>query len=121
MADENNREYGGSIQNGRVVFAEPGAVASPKTDAVASIDLPMGVSTFHSHPSGTVVDSPPANTIGGATTTYSFIQTPSQTDINNAGVHTHYVFGRGNGNVYVYTSKGIQAVVPMKFFVSPKE
>ncbi|WP_255416463.1 hypothetical protein [Prevotella sp. OH937_COT-195] len=31
---------------------ESGAVASHKTDLVASIDLPIGVSTFHSNPSG---------------------------------------------------------------------
>jgi RHS repeat-associated protein len=119
-ADANNREYGGSIENGKVVTATPGAVANPKTDAVASIELPMGGSTFHSHPSGTVVDSPPAGTLGGSTTTYSFIQTPSQTDKNNAGASTHYVFGRGNGSVYIYTSGGVQAVIPFKQFVTPK-
>jgi RHS repeat-associated protein len=119
-ADANNREYGGSIENGKVVTATPGVVANPKTDAVASIEVPAGVSTFHSHPSGTVVDSPPTGTIGGTTTTYSFTQTPSQTDKNNAGVNTHYVFGRGNGNVYIYTSGGVQAIIPMKQFVTPK-
>ena len=67
MVDSNNREYGGAIQNGRVILAEPGAVANPKTDAFASIDLPTGVSTFHSHPSGTIVESPPGNVIGDST------------------------------------------------------
>jgi len=96
------------------------AVANPKTDATASIELPTGVSTFHSHPSGTVVDSPPANTFGGTTTTYSFTQTPSQTDINNAGTSTNYVFGRSSGKVYIYNSNGVQVVIPMKQFVTPK-
>jgi uncharacterized protein RhaS with RHS repeats len=118
--DANNREYGGSIENGKVVTATPGAVANPKTDATASIELPTGVSTFHSHPSGTVVDSPPANTMGGTTTTYSFIQTPSQTDINNAGTSTNYVFGRSSGKVYIYNSNGVQAIIPIKQFVTPK-
>jgi len=119
-ADANNREYGGSIQNGVVVAAAPGPVANPKTDAIASIELPVGVSTFHSHPSGTVVDAPPAGTIGGTTTTYSFTQTPSPQDITNAGAHTNYVFGRSNNNVYIYNSNGVQAVIPMKHFVNPK-
>jgi hypothetical protein len=119
-ADANNREYGGSIQNGVVTTATPGAVANPKTDATASIELPMGVSTFHSHPSGTVIDAPPAGTIGGTTTTYSFIQSPSPQDITNAGTHTNYVFGRSNNNVYIYNSNGVQAVIPMKYFVNPK-
>jgi len=119
--DSNNREYGGSIQNGRIVLAEPGPIANPKTDAIASIDLPTGVSTFHSHPSGTIVEYPPANTIGGSTTTYSFIQQPSGIDISNAGTNTHYVFGRSSGNVSIYTSEGVQAIIPMKYFVTPKD
>jgi RHS repeat-associated protein len=118
--DANNREYGGSIQNGVVTAETPGAVANPKTDATASISLPSGVSTFHSHPSGTVVDAPPAGTLGGTTTTYSFTQTPSPIDINAAGTSTHYVFGRSAGKVYVYTASGVQAVIPVKRFVTPK-
>lgn len=30
------------------------------------------------------------------------------------------VFARGNGNVYIYTSKGVQAIMSMKYFVTPK-
>ncbi|WP_455498822.1 hypothetical protein [Coprobacter sp.] len=120
-SDANNREYGGSIQNGAVITEDPGIVANPQTDATASISLPSGVSTFHSHPSGTIITTPPTGTLGGITTTYSFTQSPSSIDINNAGSQTHYVFGRGNGNVYVYTSKGIQSVIPMKQFVKPKK
>ena len=117
----NNREYGGSIKNREVVAAAPGAVANPKTDATANILLPSGVSTFHSHPSGTVVDAPPAGSYGGTTTTYSFTQSPSPMDINAAGTNTHYVFGRSAGVVYVYTANGIQSEIPMKQFVTPKK
>jgi RHS repeat-associated protein len=120
-ADANNREYGGSIENGKVVTVTPGAVANPKTDATVNILLPSGVSTFHSHPSGTVVNAPSEGTIGGTTTTYSFTQSPSPMDINAAGTNTHYVFGRSSGVVYVYTANGIQAVIPMKQFVTPKK
>ena len=118
-AEANNREYGGSIQNGTVVTATPGAVANPQTDATASILLPSGVSTFHSHPSGNVVDAPPVGTLGGTTTTYSFNQSPSPQDITNAGNNTNYVFGRSAGIVYVYTANGVQAVIPMKQFATP--
>ena len=52
---------------------------------------------------------------------YSFPQCPSTIDINNAGQFTHYVFGRSDSNVYVYTSAGIQAVIPLKYFVKPKQ
>ena len=118
--DANNREYGGSIENGVVAVATPGEVANPKTDATVSIELPTGKSTFHSHPSGTVVDGPPAWTLGGTTTTYSFTQTPSQTDVNNAGSHTNYVFGRSDNKVYIYNSNGTQASIPMNRFVTPR-
>ena len=119
-SDANNREYGGSVKDGVVTVATPGDVASPKTDATASISLPTGVSTFHSHPSGTVVNAPPTGTIGGTTTTYSFTQTPSNIDISNAGNQTNYVFGRSSGTVYIYNSSGVQATIPMKYFITPK-
>ena len=84
--DANNMEYGGFIQNGRVVLAKHGSIANPKTKKTANIKLPFGVSTFHSHPSGNIVDFPPVNSIGG-TTTYSYNQPPSQEDIKNAGTN----------------------------------
>ena len=118
-ADANNREYGGSIQNGTVVTATAGEVSNPSAQSNASIMLPVGYSTFHSHPSGTVVVSPPTSTIGGTTTTSSFNQFPSSVDVGGAGVNTHYVFGRSDGKVYIYTSGGVQAVIPLKQFVTP--
>lgn len=117
----NNREYGGFIENGKVVTVTPGVVANPKTDAAANILLPSGGSTFHGHPSGSVIDAPSAGSYGGATTTFSFTQSPSPMDINAAGTNIHYVFGRSAGVVYVYTAKGIQAEIPMKQFVTPKK
>ena len=77
-------------------------------------------------PSGTLrayknMHFPSANTIGATTYSYSFAQEPSPLDISLSGDYTHYVFGRGDGNVYVYTSKGLQAIIPMKYFVTPKE
>jgi hypothetical protein len=119
-ADANNREYGGSIQNGTVVTATAGEIANPAVQSSASIMLPVGTSTFHSHPSGSVVVSPPTGTIGGTTISSSFNQFPSSIDVGGAGGNTHYVFGRGDSKVYIYTSSGVQAVIPLKQFVTPK-
>ncbi len=118
--DANNREYGGTIQSGLVVMAEPGAVANPQIHMNAQIELPIDVSTFHSHPSGTRTEDIVTNTIGGTRVTYSFSQSPSPADINVAGTQIHYVFARGEGKVYVYTSRGVQAVIPNRYFVIPR-
>jgi RHS repeat-associated protein len=128
-ATANNREYGGSIQNGTVVVATPGAVADPAVQSEASISLPYanGISTFHSHPSGTVVEGSSTNPFStgamssiGSTKTSSFTQFPSSTDVTNAANNVNYVFGRSDGKVYIYNSSGVQAVIPMKRFVTPK-
>jgi hypothetical protein len=113
--DANNREYGGSIQNGNVVLAEPGSVSNPATQSNASIVLPAGVPTFHSHPSGTRSEA-----VKGGTRNSWFTQHPSRTDVTNSGTRMEYVFGRGNGKVYIYNSSGVQAIMPMKYFVTPK-
>lgn len=121
----NNMEYGGYISNGNVVEVESGLLSNPKTQSMATIMLPSDKSTFHSHPSGTIIEnrSSSTNTINVKTAQiiYSFSQCPSTIDINNAGQFTHYVFGRSDSNVYVYTSAGIQAVIPLKYFVKPKQ
>lgn len=130
----NNQEYGGTVdQNGKVTAATPGSVADPSKDSQASITITITSetkSTFHSHPSGSVSvttgssSSSGANATmgGGTTTTYSFSQTPSQTDINNTpSGQTNYVFGKGNGTVYIYNSAGTQAKIPEKRFVNFKK
>ena len=108
----NNREYGGTIQNGKVVVASPGPVANPLADAKASISLPGGFVSFHSHPSGSVTEN--------GETRY-FVQPPSIDDINTAGEQIHYVFGRRDNIVFVYNKDGVQAVIPMRHFVQPKQ
>jgi hypothetical protein len=126
--DANNREYGGEVSiRGEVTAATLGAVANPQVDTEASVNTPSyGDDTrasFHSHPSGSrsVTTGDGANTIGGTTTTtYSFAQAPSQHDINNSGSSSNYVFGRGNGTVYIYNNSGVQATIPQKYFVNPK-
>jgi len=124
----NNREYGGSIsKEGAMTAATPGPVSNPKTDPHASITIGGNMDTrteFHSHPSGQVIDivRPSSSQIGEtSTTTYSFRQAPSNTDIDGAGNRTEYVFGMGNGIVYIYNGSGIQATVPMNRFVEPKK
>jgi RHS repeat-associated protein len=121
-SDNNNREHGGYIENGEVIQVPSGPIANPKYDKFATIGLPKGKTTFESHPSGDIVEGPVSDfgrqTIG-ATTTYRFTQSPSSTDMNNAGNVTRYVFGMGNQKVYIFNSNGVQATIPMENFVKP--
>ncbi len=111
-------EYGGTVgKDGTVTAATPGSVADPTKDCHATIEITTDRntrSTFHSHPSGNVVNAPPAGTIGGSTTTYGFTQGPSSIDVNNVGNRTGYVFARGNGTVYIYNKTGVVASMPDK-------
>ena len=119
---ENNREYGGYItKDGEVIQVSPGPLGTLTTEnASAEITMPNesdGCSTFHGHPSGTVQYSQRSER-GLSTRTKGYSQSPSGWkkcgkwgDIDNAIPGTvNYVFGRGNGMVYVYTDKGVQAV-----------
>ena len=120
-SDANNREYGGSIQEGKVVEATPGKVRK-LGEPDAHMRLPGGYSTFHSHPSGRpggeVVS---ANTVNfGETGGEVLKQSPSQPDMDVAGNNIHYVFGRKDGYVYVYDKNGIITSFPTEYFVTPK-
>jgi hypothetical protein len=117
----NNREFGGYISDGIVTAVPAGPVSNPKNDPVASISFPVveGASYFHDHPSGTIVERPPTNVIGGSTITYSFMQGPSNHDISESGANINYVFGRGSGTVYIYNDSGVVATLPLKKFVTP--
>lgn len=131
--DANNREYGGAVSRTDVVTQAPaGDISSPKSGE-AHLSIPTDdntKSTFHSHPSGTQTEivrstNPNEVSLGTRTRTYSFNQAPSSG--RNFDVHsskpsqTNYVFGRGNGTVYIYnTNSGIQATLPQKNFVKFK-
>ena len=125
----NNREYGGIIRDGKVVVEAPGDVSNPQHNTNASIQLTDGFPSFHSHPSGEVIirsmTENNSSTIvfgsQGTTTIYQFEQFPSPQDISGAGNSINYVFGRRDGNVYIYSKNGVEAVVPMKSFLSPKK
>lgn len=106
-SDRNNREYGGTVENGKVWLAKPGEVSDPTKSNQVFIMLPGGKSTFHSHPSGVRSDR-------------FYRQSPSAEDRNTAGEQTHSVFGRGDKSVYIHDSKGVIAVVRDKYFVHPK-
>jgi len=133
-ADANNREFGGSVSiAGVVTEAPPGAVSNPKDNARASIEIPINndtKSTFHSHPSAQIVEGKASgsNTIqtGGTIKTYNYTQAPSSgagLDVHPGNdARTNYVFGRRDGTVYIYNSQtGVQATIPMKRFVNPKQ
>ncbi len=132
-SDANNREYGGTIStSGVVTESPPGAVANPMTDSSATIRHTMNEdtkSTFHSHPSGQIVEGATGNSntiqMSGTTTTHSFAKAPSTGagyDVSPGKTPmTNYVFSRGDGKVYIYNSNtGVQAVLPQKYFVTPK-
>lgn len=130
-SDANNREYGGSINSGIVSAVNPGPISKPG-DSKAEIELPANKITFHGHPSGTKLlsnNSDQYSTSGSFGTfsmatsnTRSFTQSPSPTDLQNARSNTCYVFGRSrnDGMVYIYNSNGVQAVIPMKYFINPR-
>ena len=109
---DNNREYGGYQDGKSWKTAEPGEVADPSQASTVSIMLPTGVSTYHSHPSGTAQH-------GDTPTASFFYQHPSQLDMQTAGNTINYVFGMGDKNVYMYNSSGVQAFFPIKNFVNP--
>jgi RHS repeat-associated protein len=127
-ADANNREYGGRVRStGEVVESPPGPVTNPLVSASASIDITSSSnqSTFHSHPSGTRTQSSSGGsggtTIGGTTTTGSFQNAPSNSDVENSGSKVNYVFSRGNRTVYIYNNTDVIATIPQKYFVTPKK
>jgi len=120
--DANNREYGGIIRDGKVIELPPGPVGVPGEGAVATQNqngVRTSDSSFHGHPSGNIIEGSKA-TLGGSTTTRAWTQTPSQADINTSS-RTDYVFGRGDGTVYIYNSSGVKATIPQKRFVTPKQ
>lgn len=150
-AGENSfHEEGGMIANmpdgsKKVIHAKPGAKADPSVDQYAEINVldaanPSEVKgfstldgTFHTHPSGIVTKSSStgnttgsATTIGGTTITSSFVQSPSDIDINiHAGraqrglvTGNSYVLSTGNKTVYIYNGKGVQATFPLTKFRS---
>lgn len=48
------------------------------------------------------------------------MQAPSEGDIGRSGPGVRYVFGRGNGTVYIYNNQGVRATLPSAQFVTPK-
>lgn len=107
MVNENNREYGGYITNNAVKAAEPGEMSNKNG---ATINIPEGYSTFHSHPSGIDYQN-----------NKMYQQFPTIKDIINSEGFTSYVFGRYDGVVYIYNNNGILSTIPHNFFVDFKK
>ena len=125
-ADRNNREYGGIVRGNLVLESPMGKVGNPKKDLDVSIthrDIRYGDITFHSHPSGQIIERPDnagGTIIGGVTKTFQWLRAPSIDDINKAS-GTDYEFSRGDGIVYIYNISGVQATIPQKRFITPKK
>lgn len=124
-SDANNREYSGVVNSdGSVTPMNPGPVSKPGQHAETSPFTVEGITRFHSHPSGTISSSE-SDPFGGSSTigirtTKSFGQGPSKTDVQNATSTIRYVFGRGDGSVYMYNNQGVRAILPHKNFVNFK-
>ena len=114
----NNCEYGGYIDNGTVTPVDPGPVVDPAKGESASLKIPEGYNSFHSHPSGGNGSDYNPNSVFNNSTPSHQSQIPSTRDLNTAGNNTHYVFGRWNKKVYIYTKDGVQAEMSMKDFIN---
>ena len=109
----NNREYGGYIDNGVVIEEPPGPIKNPRDEQYNSIEIHAGYPSFHSHSSGYLIER-------DRTVVYDYywIQEPSLSDIQNAGNHVHYVFGRWNNHVYIYNINGVQTIMRTNNFIN---
>jgi len=113
----NNREYGGVITpNGRITSKTAGRVGDPSRPEANSItiNLRVGDSEFHSHPSGTkkVLFS------DGRTGTASWggnTQAPSPGDfVGSTSSQNNFVFGMRSKTIFIYNKDGIKATMPLK-------
>ncbi len=121
----NHREYGVAISNkGEVgpLQVSPDNVGGKN---YTEVDIPINDNTrsiAHTHQSYDKSSDRNPNVINMVKDRANFNQPPSDRDINNAGGRTNYVFGMRSGLVYIYTSQGIQAIIPIKNFVDlPKK
>ncbi len=121
----NNREYGGYTNADGTKWEQTvtGPVADPETQD-AEITLRTDRINFHSHPSGRKMKGSADRSSVGQTTFKSsdgfsdFKQYPSEKDKSAAGNITNYVFGMGNGNLYIYNGQGTQAKVSTRGLLS---
>ena len=114
---ENNREYGATLVKGKVIESSPGPVTDPTKGMPATFGAFEGVTTMHSHPSGTK-----RLLLGTSWATAMFggdKQAPSAQDIKVANSKTNYVFGMRDGTIYMYNKKGVIATIPLSTFKKP--
>lgn len=125
-----NQEYGGYFKNGKLKTVMS-KVANPMIQNTITMTIEYDGPTFHTHPSGTY---PPLNTANRARTgshstigmgkpqTHHFSQLPSDIDLMNAGNNINLLIQRGSSSnkVLFYNSSGVQATMPLKYFVNPK-
>ena len=124
-SENNNKEYGGTYdRNGNIVELPPGKPGNPKeNNAKLEFD---GSAVFHGHASGSytenAIDIFDPNAFGTISNNanvkeYFWDQAPSEADISNADETTHYVFGRRDGNVYIYNNTGLKSIMRMETFI----
>lgn len=103
----NNREYGGYIEDDQVIPYPPSAVSHP-CSGTRGFAARSGKENFHSHPSGSYSQN---GRICG------YYQEPSETDIKAVTPgKQEYVFAMAEKVVYVYNSNGILATIPFSYW-----
>ena len=117
---ENNQEHGGRIlTNGKTTAEKSGSVGDPFKGMPAAFSfMPQGneAGDYHSHPSGTkTIVRPNGKTATGSWGFALDKQPPSNQDIKVSKGRT-FVFGMGDGTIYFYNKKGVQATIPLSTF-----
>jgi RHS repeat-associated protein len=127
---KNNMEYGGYANEDGTAWEETekkSKVGNLKVDKELLIPgLKTGRIKYHSHASGTLrtnlINTDPWSGVslknGETTSGNAWEQKPSERDKENAGETTNYVFGMGDGFLYIYNSSGIQAKISTKGLLS---
>ncbi|WP_343691974.1 hypothetical protein [Chitinophaga sp.] len=108
--DANNREYGAKIDGNSTKELKAGPVGDPAKGKNATVTSTERVD-MHSHPSGKRKVKFP----DGGTGTASWVQPSSKQDMITQ-VGQGYVLGMGTQIIYIYTNKGVVAIIPISTF-----
>lgn len=126
---QNNMEYGGVVSMNNEIHEGSGEVGDPSVAKFLEFkypQIPNPKFKFHSHASGKkitrtkpLIDPFAHSGMGNGEEKVDFwVQSPSRTDIDNSEGMTNYVFARRTAKIYVYNSKGVQAVISLKAFLT---
>jgi len=117
----NNKEYGGIVNEDNTIDTVIGPPGTLCDSTYPTVSLPRkGKTEYHSHPSGCVGEIPDSNCLFKESPDYPrhtcfYPQGPSHIDQKAVGDNrTGYVFGMRSGLIYIYTSQGVVATLPIE-------